>query len=671
MPQQNSKISESGRSDFGRFGPLFLALSIAAAHAWPSAGWPEAGLVFSSAFCLAALWALAAWWTGQAGLRTGAVLAGAAWTAWALYGAMRTAVPGQGAEMAANAVGGFIVFFGAALWTARWAIRKPEEQEGKSDRAAETLLWGAALIAIPMALYGVWQLLIEFPAQLRDMEANPSLYSADPITRDALMHHMRERRIGGTFGDGNVCAALFSLCAGLGLALPAAARRRWRVPAWGAGIAVIAASGAGTALTQSRGGAATYLAALAGGGLIVWMSRRAENAPKSKRRWRPLAAACAGLLSLGVLIYGFFATPLGAEWRRRIQTKAGVMQSQRVYYLQTAWRMASERPWQGYGAGSYELRYPLYRSPGSNETKDPHNWAARYGAELGAIGLGLFLLWLVLACRPLGPLGFRLERTCALRAAAVLGAGVLLLNGLGELSIRNREIYIDFCLMLGIASGIGASPSAAAKKRWAAGALAAVIALFSAWSAWAFLLNSDRVEMRQRESGDCIQIAEALRAEGRPAEAQHWARRSIDALEQALRLSPDNPELMDKIAQMQTWVPELRDLPQARAWAEKAIAVHPLSANLRDHLATILLQSGEEDAAILEWDRATGCHPLDEQAFASRAMAHAAAKRWTLAIEDARRAKELAVRSGNLYRNLYDEILRKAKQHGYVAPGEL
>ncbi|MBI3572884.1 MAG: O-antigen ligase family protein [Candidatus Kerfeldbacteria bacterium] len=65
--------------------------------------------------------------------------------------------------------------------------------------------------------------------------------------------------------------------------------------------------------------------------------------------------------------------------------------SQRLEFNRVAWRMWQDRPWLGWGLGTYERVFPRYTQDIQEQPKFVHNLYAQLLAETGIIGLGLWL----------------------------------------------------------------------------------------------------------------------------------------------------------------------------------------------------------------------------------------------------------------------------------------
>lgn len=202
-------------------------------------------------------------------------------------------------------------------------------------------------------------------------------------------------RLGGVGGDPNELAASLVAALSLAAAFMAGLHRSAAGRMFGAGALIICT--AGVLLSFSRTGlvalAMALLVAVAFGG-----------------RWRPAAAVLLLAITLGVGAYvGFFASPVARE--RVTELDGGTGRSD-IWVV--GGRMISDKPLHGVGAGNFPVSSVHYLlEPGPIEDaefivdtpKVAHNMYIGIWAELGAIGLALFLTLV----------GFGL--TCAARAA--------------------------------------------------------------------------------------------------------------------------------------------------------------------------------------------------------------------------------------------------------------
>jgi O-antigen ligase len=195
-------------------------------------------------------------------------------------------------------------------------------------------------------------------------------------------------RLSGTIGDPNQLAAMlvvgFVLAVGLFLTARHAPFERLAVACAG-GLALL-----GLFLTVSRGG----LIALAAGVIVAIVIARGYRLPAF--------AAALVIVAVGVGYFSYFAPQSS---RDRISNGDGG--SGRTDVWTVGWRMVEAHPVHGIGAGNFEFAAPQYllvapgllpRAQDIVETpKVAHNTYLGILAELGVIGLGLFLI-LVAAC---------------------------------------------------------------------------------------------------------------------------------------------------------------------------------------------------------------------------------------------------------------------------------
>ena len=199
-------------------------------------------------------------------------------------------------------------------------------------------------------------------------------------TTEAVNSSSGVSRISGTSGDPNEFAAM--LVVGMVLAAAVALSERRLLLRWAAAGA-IGACMLGIVLTVSRGGLVALAAALI---VAVVLSGR----------WRIPTAAL--VLAAALVTIGYFTTyaPPAAQ-ERVVETQGG---SGREDLWEVAWRMVQDRPLLGVGAGNYPISAIDYLlRPGVivrdefiiDTPKAPHNVYLSVAAELGIIGLAMFL----------------------------------------------------------------------------------------------------------------------------------------------------------------------------------------------------------------------------------------------------------------------------------------
>ena len=174
-----------------------------------------------------------------------------------------------------------------------------------------------------------------------------------------------------------VCGTVFAGALGASRERPVPVRAMW--------FAAAAASGAALALTLSRGA-------------ILGMAVAFLVAPLVAGPRRRLPAIVLSLLAAGTIALSIVAlVPATAVERLTSSDSTG---SGRTDIWRVAWRMVEDKPVAGVGAGNFEkvsIRYVvqpgvLARDEGVvDEPKVTHNVYLQVFAELGAVGLGLFL----------------------------------------------------------------------------------------------------------------------------------------------------------------------------------------------------------------------------------------------------------------------------------------
>lgn len=232
-------------------------------------------------------------------------------------------------------------------------------------------------------------------------------------------------------------------------------------------LVVAALSGAimATALVMSWSRGA-LLGAAAGAALVgLWLARRSPGLIAAL-----LLLALALIPLAGRLLPGGYldrlagqSAYLGQDLRLVEVNDDNFSTIERLAHWQAAWAMFARRPWLGVGAGQYAVVYPQVALP---RWQDPlghaHNYYLNVLAELGLVGLGLFLA--VCTAAPVA-LWRRLRGLTGYERSLALGAlgmwGHLLAHSLVD-NLFVHEMYLLMALLIGIALAAAATPKEAA-----------------------------------------------------------------------------------------------------------------------------------------------------------------------------------------------------------------
>jgi O-antigen ligase len=268
--------------------------------------------------------------------------------------------------------------------------------QARTPGAARWLLLALVGAAALEAAYG----LVQFVTR-----RGPDFFAIGPFMR-AYGHFSQPNPFAGYLGTALPLAVALALWAPRGLpsrTLPAASGpRAWLgdVSRWAPPAAALLA--AGVLASLSRG---AWLGIALAGAVVL-----AVASPRSRRL---LVALAVGLLLLAVLgsgglLPGPIAERLGvvAEYfgpfdvRRVEPTPENWSVVERMAHWQAAWHMFLDHPWLGIGPGNYAAVYDRYFLPGwLDPLGHAHNYYLNLAAETGVLGLGSFILTLVLAFR--------------------------------------------------------------------------------------------------------------------------------------------------------------------------------------------------------------------------------------------------------------------------------
>lgn len=315
------------------------------------------------------------------------------------------------------------------------------------DRALRMLTLGGAGLAI-MSVVRLGEIVLRNPRVISELRATYAGLRISPQIPDYI-----------------AAGSYFTLCwlAALGLAIASRRRRLlWVV----AGLPLIGA----IYLTGSR----SVLAAAVGGLVVlVFIVGRHRTAPVHG----VVAFAAVAMLAMVLSFrWGIGHDLLGATARLSLTV--------RVELLRAGLSVIETRPLFGVGIDRFYLVAGAFASPELNalwnSRKNPHNDFLRVGAELGLVGLGLFLWILATAVRRI----WQALRLTGDPRLAGLAAGLVafLITTLVSNPLMLREVSFAFWIALGLATGHSASVVRAGGDISVAadgGALAASRRLFS------------------------------------------------------------------------------------------------------------------------------------------------------------------------------------------------
>jgi O-antigen ligase len=250
-------------------------------------------------------------------------------------------------------------------------------------------------------------------------------------------------RISPQIADYIAAGSYFALCwlVSLGLAM---ASRRWR-PVWlAAGVPLMAA----LYLTGSR---SVIAAALGGLAILAFMAAR----------HRTVVFGRVGIFALTAVV----AMVISYPWmtgRDVIGETAALSLQTRQELARTTLRVIETRPLFGVGFDRFQLLADGLASPELNRLwqgrKNPHNDFLRVGAELGLVGLGLFL-WIMVAAGK--RIYTALRRSPDVRLAGVAGGLVaFIITSMVSDPLMVREVSYAFWIALGLGVGHAARSAA-------------------------------------------------------------------------------------------------------------------------------------------------------------------------------------------------------------------
>lgn len=388
------------------------------------------------------------------------------------------------------------------------------------------------------------------------------------VMRDFL----ERKRIFSVFGWPNLYAGFLLLVTPIVAALSADAAGPLSRLAWGVAAGVLAVS---LLLTLSMGG---WCAAVMTGCLLWLFSRR----PPLVRVLVLGTVVCGALLGGGLII------------AKRARPFIQYSLSSRVVYVQGALRVIAQRPLVGTGLGTFGVAYhavkPREGFEGQHTALHAHNTLLEISAELGLIGLGLFLwmLWPMarLVYHAVGP-----DNSSPSWLARGLGVGILafFLHGLLEQAFVEAVTAPFWWFALGLLTAImapgrptsGEVAGPRGRAAWLPGLVAGaglfVLVRLTAADAWAAQAGFLGLAGRHEASLQAL------------TKAQQWdpltGRYPVEHGERLLRRAQPGPRAREA-------------LPPAKAQFERAVAISPWMGHAWLRLGEISWQLGETERAV-------------------------------------------------------------------------
>lgn len=314
----------------------------------------------------------------------------------------------------------------------------------RSPRAAR-LLWGAcALNGFALATVG---------ACLHFAGAEQMLGAIDVPERTYFFATFFYKNHWASYGALTAAAALTLALRAWPEALAGNPRARGQAALFGAAGLLTAVT---LPLPGSRAGALLAVA-LAGGFLIGlgagwWRSRAAHRRPWLALPMTALAAAC--ILAYGAWAYAPRAKVDLARTQQQLERHFdGEALDVRAHLSRDTWAMSAQRPWFGWGPGSFEVVFPLFhgaylRGPDGRpqvRVEFAHNDWLQLLAETGRLGALIFLVPLCLAA-------WRGWRRGGMTARAGLaGCGLIALHGWIDFPFHAPAVPALWALMLATA----------------------------------------------------------------------------------------------------------------------------------------------------------------------------------------------------------------------------
>lgn len=351
---------------------------------------------------------------------------------------------------------------------------------------------------------------------------------------------------------------------------------------------------AGLLLTFSAGS----MAAAAAGGIVLgvlWhLSAKTGFAPLWRHRHGVLGAAC-GAMILAIVLFAAFKPLLASKASGRLDIYRGTVE------------MIAERPMRGFGSGMYPVFFPdyrpvelaIYHALGEFYVLHAHSEYLELAAELGLVGLGLFL-WTILSVLVPAFKKIAIQPPVAsdwwLRAALFSAILATLFHNLISVSLRQVTTAFPFWLTVGWLGGmvfakVGSGHPGGSRAGWGERLGASVLLPLAILNA--FLVTRDY-------TGD-LSLARAIAAQNRAS-----SREALDNYQRAI-LRMMNPVRAHYCAGSLYY--GLQDYTKSLAEYRKVQRLHKNFADVRFNIATSLVRLGKFDEALPHYEEALRINP--------------------------------------------------------------
>jgi hypothetical protein len=458
-----------------------------------------------------------------------------------------------------------------AIWLVGGVLFVAVRQQ-REERRAASVVPALAIAASLLAVLGLYQTLVSFPgAAGAGLEAPPGASEDAARFAEAVNIRLRSGRAVGTMGLPALLASILVMGIPLTVAL-AVAGGGWSRLAWSL-LAIVET--AGLIATRSVGGAAALL-------LAVSICAPFWAGPGARRRW--------GVLAIVVVVVAFVGAPRVAGVG---EGSAASSLRERAANWEVALSMLISDPILGVGPDNYGIAFPGHRSWASNETQHAHNTFLEIVSDLGLpavpfliAGIVALARWAAAASRSRpGDAARARWRDRALAIACVAWAA----QNLVDFGAYVAASMIPFMAVAGLLARQASRLRAAEDERSPPAGLPTRALLLIVTSLVALAAIPDAVSRRH------LDVA-VERAAGRDLEGAAGAARL------AVTWNPLDPEARTMLAL--SLVGQAVEIPvgapgragiieEARAAAEEAVRLDPVTANRRAALARVRIADAD------------------------------------------------------------------------------
>ncbi len=260
---------------------------------------------------------------------------------------------------------------------------------GRDPHMRVAIVSSVVAVAIPLAIKGIYQVLVEHPINVDEFAQNKNaLLAAQGWTEDSSQALLFERRLSqpeatGWFGLSNVYGSLLAAFATFWIAATLSAARTRLASGWLGVLGLITAvTMVGLAFSFSKGAIiAAVLGLMLAGCILI------------PRRYRRRISSWTFRITIALVIITFLLVIIRGGVFGELWTDKEKSVLFRWQYMIGSWRTILHHPIFGVGPGGFKTAYLLFKPPISpEEVSTPHNIILTWLATLGMMGFAWCML---------------------------------------------------------------------------------------------------------------------------------------------------------------------------------------------------------------------------------------------------------------------------------------